>query len=160
MLSTNSPTDLPVPAPPAAPLPASPAHHAAIMHIEVGSTFAFSFVIGVLLSIVPSLVSVMTAKWLIQASRVTMERWVDREVLSIMGQPISVNLIEVLGLTDQLARLQAWDALGGLATILAVLLLSLFGGLLLAVLVGLVTVAYNVTARRWRGIRVDLRAVE
>lgn len=160
MLSTNSPTDPPAPAPLSAPPSVPPAHRAAIMHIEYGSTLAFSFVIGTLLSLVPSLVSVMTAKWLVAATRTTMERWVDREVLSIMGQPISVNLIEVLGLTDQLARLQAWDALGGLATILAVLLLSLLGGLLLAFLVGLVTAAYNITARRWRGIQVDLRAVE
>jgi hypothetical protein len=157
MLSTDSPSDLPIPA---SPPPALPAHRVAIAHVEYGSTLGFSFVVGTLISFVPSLLLVLTAKWLVAATRTTMERWVDREVLSIMGQPISVNLIEVLGLTDQLARLQAWDALGGLAVIFALLLLSLLGGLLLAVLVGLVTAAYNVTASRWRGIQIDLRAVE
>jgi hypothetical protein len=89
-----------------------------------------------------------------------MERWVDREVVSIMGQSISVNMVEVLGLTDVLARLQAWDTLGGLAVVLAVLLLSLLGGLTTAILAGVVTAAYNITARYWRGIRVELRGAD
>lgn len=80
--------------------------------------------------------------------------------LTILNQEIArVNLAELLHLQRVLQILQAATAVSGWTLLLAVLVLSLAAGLVLAVIIVLVGLGYNLVAAGTGGLVVEMKPV-
>jgi Na+-translocating ferredoxin:NAD+ oxidoreductase RnfA subunit len=89
-----------------------------------------------------------------------LENWQDLTI-SLLGQEIArVDLVQFLGLDGVLEISQTLASASGLVLALAVLALALVSGFLLAMIVILVGLAYNLLASATGGVVVEMHAVK
>jgi hypothetical protein len=80
--------------------------------------------------------------------------------ISVLGQEIArFDLVEFLGLQEVLAYLQSLTAASGWVFLIAALLLALASGVILAVIIALVGLAYNLIAGATGGLVVEMSQV-
>jgi hypothetical protein len=106
--------------------------------------------------VLPGLVCGIGTLMLVRVLRVWLESW-QQFTLTVLGQTLgSLDLINALRLTAVLDRLRVLDQTSPLALIGITFAVSLFGGLLLALVVILVGLGYNVLAWLTGGITLEL----
>jgi hypothetical protein len=130
-----------------------------ISRVDLGSLGKFGCVLGALVGLVPSLVSVWAGVLVVRGLRRLLETWQGAS-FRIVGQEIVIDVISLLNLAPILHRLQQIDDLSWGLVVLAVMAGSLLAGVsFLAMASGLGGV-YNLIARLTGGLEVELRDVE
>jgi hypothetical protein len=127
----------------------------AIRHISLASLGKFGCLLGIVAACLPSLLCGLLGLGLVDVVRKWLEGWQDLTI-NILGQEIArFDLVNALGLSQILERLQIiGDASWG-AVVLAVLAMALISGVLLAVIVVTAGLAYNLLASATGGLVVD-----
>lgn len=127
-----------------------------VRRIAYSSLAKFGCLLGGVAMVLPGLVCGLGGVVLVRVLRVWLESW-QQFNLSILGQNVgSFDLINALRLTALLERLRILDATGPLALLGVAVAVALLGGLLLAVIVVGVGLAYNVLAWLTGGIMLEL----
>jgi hypothetical protein len=129
-----------------------------IQRISPASLAKMGCFLGTIVAFLPSLLCGLLGLGL---GRVLLEWLASWEELSIsvLGQEIArFDLIEFLGLQEVVVYLQTLTAASGWAFLLAALLLALAAGVVLAVVVALVGLAYNLLAGATGGLVMEMTA--
>ena len=128
-----------------------------IQNVGVLSTLRFGCGLGALSNFLPGLVAAVIAKTIVSSLRMLLESWQNAELANVFGQSIRANMLAILKLEGALKTLQNLDNASLwfiLATILAWMLL---GGVVIAAIGGIVSATYNLIARTFGGIEIELR---
>ncbi|OGO41121.1 MAG: hypothetical protein A2Z04_04180 [Chloroflexi bacterium RBG_16_57_9] len=130
-----------------------------LRRVSFTSLMRFGCLLGSLAAFTPSLICGLTGLWLVGVLRQWLESW-EKFSLNVLGQTVlTVNLIDTLRLNQALSWLRTLDAWGGPGALAMVLILAAAGGLVLAVIVSLVGLGYNIVAWLTGGIEVELAQI-
>jgi hypothetical protein len=133
---------------------------AAIRRISLASLGKMGCLLGVVAAFLPSLVCGLSGL----AVAHLVQRWLlswQTTNISVLGRQIAqIDLVKLLGLQQALHFLETLTAASVPVLFLVILVLSLACGALLALIVMLVGLAYNVLAMGTGGVVVELRAVK
>jgi hypothetical protein len=133
---------------------------AAIRRIHLASLGKMGCLLGAVAAFLPSLLCGLLALGLAGLVRGWLESWQDLTI-SLLGQEIArVDLVQFLGLDGVLGISQTLASASGLVLALAVLVLALVSGFLLAMIIILVGLAYNLLASATGGVVVEMHAVK
>jgi len=114
--------------------------------------------VGCLLSIIPGLLCSGLTLFLASGLRALLER-MSQIQFKLLGQTLTFNLTDPLGLGQVLATLRLWTD----GSVLVFLIVMLFMGLLLGLGIAFILIVgglgYNLVARLTRGIEIDLTDV-
>jgi hypothetical protein len=114
--------------------------------------------LGIVAALLPSLVCGLVALQLSSLLYRWLESW-QEFTITILGQEVAhLDLVQFLRLERVLHQLQVLTSASGPLLFLAVLGLALVSGMFLAVVVGLVGVAYNLLASLTGGLVVEMEA--
>lgn len=129
----------------------------AIRRIELASLGKMGCLLGVVAAFLPSLLCGLSALGLANIVRRWLEGW-QAISISVLGQEIAtVDLIHFANLDQFLSLLQSLGAISVLVLLLVVLGLALISGLLLALIITLVGLAYNLLASATGGVVIEMR---
>lgn len=117
-----------------------------VTRLGLGSLVRWGFAAGALVACFPALACSVLFFVLTASVHRTLEGWRDVGV-TLLGQRLSLDLINLLHLDRFLDLLRAADALGVFGILLAGLLLSFASGLIAALALALLGVFYNATGR-------------
>lgn len=131
----------------------------AVRRISLGSTLKFGFVLGLVVSLVPSLLCGLGGSWLVSAAHRLMEGWRDVR-LEILGQPVRFDLIDLLSLEGVLEQLRFLDQNDWLFALLLVLVTCCVAALVLGLSANLLTLGYNALAWLTGGLIVELHELD
>lgn len=132
----------------------------AIRRIHLASLGKMGCLLGAVAAFLPSLLCGLLALSLAGLVRGWLESWQDLTI-SLLGQEIArVDLVQFLGLDGVLGISQTLASASGLVLALAVLALALVSGFLLAMIVILVGLAYNLLASATGGVVVEMHALK
>ena len=128
-----------------------------VKSIRLASLAKFGCLLGGALAFVPSLLCGVTGLWTVSVAR----DWLEglRQVTFGLPAPFpspSINVVELLGIDRLLAWLRFVDSWSALFTLAVVLGLSMAAGLVLAIVVGLLGLGFNVIASLTGGLEVEL----
>lgn len=127
-----------------------------IRSISPWSVFKFGVVIGGVLSLFPGLAIGIALRSAVHSLRMWLESWFSLDI-PVVG---SYSLLDVVNLQDFLARLQQFDDRSWLMTLLLVLLIVFFGGLIIGLLSSLGAVVYNLVTSITGGMIVQADALD
>jgi hypothetical protein len=130
-----------------------------IQRIGLTSATKFGCGLGALSNIVPGLITALIAKALISSLRVLLEGWQNAELANIFGQPIRANMLAILNLEGTLKTLQTLDNASLFFFIGMIFAWMLLGGACAAVMSGMFTAIYNLAARLFGGIEIELHEI-
>jgi len=117
-------------------------------------------VLGIVLACLPSLLCGVLGIGIVQVLRRWLEGWQEIRI-ELLGREIATfDLVQKLGLTEFLHRLQIIGGASWLAVALVVLVLGLLAGLVLASLTILAGMVYNMLASATGGVVVDAAVLE
>jgi hypothetical protein len=128
-----------------------------VQNIGTGSALKFGCGLGALSNFIPGLILALIGKAIVSSLRALLESWQNAELANILGQSIRANMLTILKLEGALKTLQDLDNASlwlVLATILAWMAL---GGIIVAALGGMGAAIYNVIARTFGGLEIELR---
>ena len=128
-----------------------------IQNIGLGSTIKFGCGLGALSNFIPGLILALIGKAIISTLRALLESWQNAELANILGQSIRANMLTILKLEGALKTLQDLDNAAPVFILATILAWMALGGAVIAALSGLLTAAYNFTARLFGGIEIELR---
>jgi hypothetical protein len=132
----------------------------AIRRIHLASLGKMGCLLGAVAAFLPSLLCGLLALALAGLVSGWLESWQDLTI-SLLGQEIArVDLVQFLGLDGVLELSQVLTSASGLVLVLAVLVLALVSGFLLAIIIILVGLAYNLLASATGGVVVEMHAAE
>jgi hypothetical protein len=132
----------------------------AIRRVSLTSLGKMSCLLGVVAAFLPSLLCGLTGLISANLLRGWLESWQAINI-SLLGQEIArIDLVRRLGLEQVLNLLQALASASVLVLFLSVLSLALVSGILLALVISLVGLAYNLLAAATGGVVVEMAAVE
>ena len=116
----------------------------------------FGCLLGGLAMVLPGLVCGLVSVSLVHTVRAWLESW-QQFSLTLLGQNLgSLDLVNALRLTAALDRLRLLDQTGPVALLSITVAVSLLGGLLLALVVCLVGLGYNVLAWLTGGLTLEV----
>ncbi len=131
----------------------------AIRRISLASLSRMGCLLGAVAAFLPSLLCGLLGLGLTILVRHWLEGW-QQVTISLLGREIvSLDFVQLLGLEKLLDSLQALASASAPVLVLAVLILALACGALLAAIIGLVGLAYNLLAAATGGVVVDMAAV-
>jgi len=131
----------------------------AIRRISLGSTLKFGFVLGLLLSLFPSLLCGLAGAWGVSTAHRVMAGWRDVR-LEILGQPVRFDLIDLLNLGELLGQLRFLDQNDWLFALILVLVVCCAAALVVGLSANLLTLGYNALAWLTGGLIVELRELD
>lgn len=126
-----------------------------IRRFAIGPLAQWGFVAGLLIACLPAFVCSWALFAVVNAARNLIVGWSDVGV-DLLGQRLSVNLVEVLSLQDLLGKLNGVAGLGVFGILLVALLLAGMLGVFGAIVLTLLGMFYNTTGR----VRLELQEVE
>lgn len=130
-----------------------------IQRIGLASLGKIGCLLGTVAAFLPSLLCGLLGLGLVRLLLRWLGSWQELSV-SILGQEIArFDLVQFLGLQKVLATLQNLTAASGWAFLLAALLLAFAAGVVLAAIVALVGLAYNLLAASTGGLVVEMTPV-
>jgi hypothetical protein len=133
---------------------------ATIRRIGLASLGKMGCLLGVVAAFLPSLLCGLTSLGVAGLARRWLLSW-QAVNISVLGQQIAhLDLVKLLGLEQVLNTLQTLAAASIPVLFLGVLVLALVSGALLALIVVLVGLAYNLLAAATGGVLVELAEVE
>lgn len=127
-----------------------------IRSISPWSMFKFGVVIGGVLSLFSGLTIGIALRSAVHTLRMWLESWLSLDI-PVVG---SYSLLDAVNLHDFLARLQQFDDRSWLMTLLLVLLIVFFGGLIIGLLSALGAVVYNLVTSVTGGMIVQADALD
>ncbi len=130
-----------------------------VRRVDVSSLSRAGCLLGVLVSLVPSLFCSLSGLRLSQA----LHRWLGslrNAEIGGLGLPVSADLVSMFHLEGLLQRLQTLTRSSPLLILVLALLLSLVSGFIISLLFALVGWGYNIIARLSGGLVVELKEVE
>jgi hypothetical protein len=131
----------------------------AIRRISLASLAKFGCLLGVIAAFLPSLLCGLLAIGLANLVRGWLESWQEMTI-SVLGQELArLDLVHLLGLERLLQLLQTLGLASVPALVLLVLSLALVSGALLALIIALVGLAYNLLAAATGGLVVEMASV-
>ena len=131
----------------------------AIRRVSLRSLAKVGCLLGVAAAFLPSLLCGLAAIAALHAGARWLGSWQDL-ALPLWGQEIArIDLIQSLGLERVLSGLQTATTVSGAVLFLGVMSLALLSGALLALIVGLVGLVYNLLASATGGLVVELSQV-
>jgi hypothetical protein len=127
-----------------------------IRRISLASLGKFGCLLGMVAALLPSLLCGLLGLGLAALLRRWLESWQDMTI-SVLGNEIArFDLVQFLGLDRLVGLLQVLGTASLPVLFLAVLALALVSGILLAVMVALVGLAYNLLAAGTGGLIVEV----
>ena len=130
----------------------------AVHRIELASLGKIGCLMGALAAFLPSLLCGLLAFGLVGVVRQWLENW-QKLTVNVLGQEIATfDLIQFLNLDGVLGSLQVLDSVSVLGLIVAVLALALISGALLASIIILMGLAYNLLSSATGGVVLELSA--
>jgi len=102
-------------------------------------------------------IAALIAKTIISSLRMLLESWQNAELANVFGQSIRANMLAILKLEGALKTLQDFDNASLLFFIGTILAWMLLGGAFIAAIGGIISATYNLTARTFGGIEIELR---
>lgn len=131
----------------------------AIQHISLASLGKMGCLLGTVAAFLPSLLCGLLGLGLSRLLLQWLQSWQELTI-SLLGQELArFDLVQFLGLDQVLNTLQILTTASGWVLLLVALLLALGAGLLLALIIVLVGLAYNLLAAGTGGLVVEMRAV-
>jgi hypothetical protein len=131
----------------------------AIRRVSLASLGRLGCLLGVVAAFLPSLLCGLAGLGLTSLIRRWLEAW-EKVTVTLLGKEVaSFDLVQLLGLEKLLDLLQVLASASGPLVFLTVLVLALISGALLAVIVILVGLAYNLLATASGGLVVEMAAV-
>jgi hypothetical protein len=132
----------------------------AIRRVSLTSLGKMSCLLGMVAAFLPSLLCGLAGLVSANLLRGWLENWQTMDI-SILGQDIArIDLVKLLGLEQVMNLLQTLSSASIPILFLSVLFLALVSAALLALIVSLVGLAYNVLAAATGGVVVEMAAVE
>ncbi len=131
----------------------------AIRRIGLASLGKLGCLLGVVAVFLPSLLCGLSGLGLTGLIRRWLETWQEVTITLLGKEVASLDLVQLLGLEELLDLLQVLASASGPLLFLTVLVLALISGALLAVIVILVGLAYNLLAKASGGLVVEMAAV-
>jgi len=129
-----------------------------IRRISLAPLAKFGCLLGTLVSLLPSLLCSLSALRLLVLARRWLEGWQEGEI-EILGFTATLDFIELLGLEPVLRLLQAIGPMPWTFFILAIVIISVASGLLVALTVYVTGLGYNFLAWLTGGLVVELKEV-
>ncbi len=129
----------------------------AIRRVGLSSALKFGLALGLLATCLPACLCALLAVQAVGLLRGLLEGLAQAK-LSLLGQNIPLNLVELLRLNALLESLRSLDALGWLLALSLAMILSLGATLFAAFTVWLIGLGYNALAAVSGGIVVDVDA--
>jgi hypothetical protein len=133
---------------------------AAIRRIGLVSLGKTGCLLGVVAAFLPSLLCGLTSLAIANLVRRWLLSWHSMNITVLGRQIAQIDLVKLLGLQQLLDHLQTLASASIPVLFLGILALSLASGAVLALVIMLVGLAYNLLAAATGGIVVDLRSVE
>jgi hypothetical protein len=118
----------------------------------------FGCLLGTLVSLLPSLLCSLSALRLLGLVRRWLEGWQEGE-MEILGFTATLDFVELLGLEPVLKFLQGIEPMPWTFLLLAVVVMSVASGLLIALIVYVTGLGYNLLAWLTGGLVVELKGV-
>jgi hypothetical protein len=132
----------------------------AIRRVGLASLGKMGCLLGVVAAFLPSLLCGLTSLALVNLARRWLQGW-QTVTISFLGQEIAnIDLVKLLGLEQTLKLLQSIASVSVPVLLLEVLALALVSGVVLALMIVLVGLAYNLLATATGGVIVEMAAVE
>ena len=129
-----------------------------VRRISLAPLAKFGCLLGTLASLLPSLLCSLSAQRLLGLVRRWLEGWQEGE-FEILGLTATLDFVELLGLEPVLKLLQAIGPMPWTFLILAVVVMSVASGLLIALIVYVTGLGYNSLAWLTGGLVVELKTV-
>lgn len=130
----------------------------AVRRIELASLGRMGCLLGTLAAFLPSLLCGLLALGLAGVVRRWLENW-QKLTINVLGQEVATfDLVQFLNLDGVLSSLQVLGSVSILGLILAVLILALLSGALLAAIIILVGLAYNLLSSATGGVVLEMSA--
>jgi hypothetical protein len=131
----------------------------AIRRVSLASLGKFGCLLGVVAAFLPSLLCGLAGLGLSKLAHRWLESW-QEATISLLGQEVArLDLVHLLGLDKLLQALQVLTTASLPVLALAVLVMALVSGILLAIIIALVGLVYNLLATATGGLVVDMNAV-
>jgi hypothetical protein len=131
----------------------------AIRHISLVSLGRFGCVLGIVVAFLPGLACGLVGLGSAHLARNWLESWQDLTITLLGQEVVRVDLVQLLGLGRLLEALWIVDAASAPLAALLTLSLALILGALLASIVMLGGLTYNLLSHATGGLVVDLAAV-
>ena len=132
----------------------------AIRRVGLASLGKFGCLLGVVAAILPSLMCGLLGLGIASMTRRWLEDW-EEVTISVLGQEIArLDLVAILGLEQVTEVLQVLGTASAPVLLLAVLALALISGALLAIIIALVGLVYNLLAAATGGLVVEMGAID
>ena len=132
----------------------------AVRRIELASLGRMGCLLGTLAAFLPSLLCGLLALGLAGVVRRWLENW-QKLTINVLGQEVATfDLVQFLNLDGVLSSLQVLGSVSILGLILAVLILALLSGALLAAIIILVGLAYNLLSSATGGVVLEMSATD
>ena len=129
-----------------------------IRRISLAPLARFGCLLGTLVSLLPSLLCSLSTLRLLSLVRQWLEGWQEGEI-EILGLTATLDFIELLGLEPVLKLLQGTGPMSWTFLILAVVVMSVASGLIIALTVYVTGLGYNLLAWLTGGLVVELKEV-
>ena len=131
----------------------------AIRRVGLVSLGKFGCLLGVVAACVPSLLCGLVGVGLADLLRRLLEGW-EEVTITLLGRALpSIDLVEMLGLQQVMEILRVLGTASAPVLVLAVLAMALISGAVLAVIIMLVGLVYNLLAAGTGGLVVEMNAV-
>ena len=129
-----------------------------IRRISLAPLARFGCLLGTLVSLLPSLLCSLSALRLLGLVRRWLEGWQEGEI-EILGLTATLDFVELLGLEPVQKLLQGIGPMSWTFFVLAVVVVSVASGLLIALTVYVTGLGYNLLAWLTGGLVVELKEV-
>jgi hypothetical protein len=129
-----------------------------VRRISLAPLAKFGCLLGTLASLLPSLLCSLSALRLVGLVRRWLEDWQEGE-MEILGFTATLDFVELLGLEPVLKLLQGIEPMPWTFLLLAVVVMSVVSGLLIALIVYVIGLGYNLLAWLTGGLVVELKTV-
>jgi hypothetical protein len=129
-----------------------------IRRISLAPLAKFGCLLGTLASLLPSLLCSLATLRLLGLVRRWLESWQEGEI-EILGLTATLDFVELLGLEPVLKLLQAIGPMSWTFLILAVVVMSVVSGLLIALTAYITGLGYNFLAWLTGGLVIELKGV-
>ncbi len=126
-----------------------------IQRIRLGSAGKFGLALGLLGSLLPGCLLAFLTRQMVTVSRQGLESATQGR-FSVLGQNITLNLVELAHLGPTLETLRSLDALGWLLPVAVAAAWTVLGGLFIAATVLLLAMGFNVLAAASGGLEFQV----
>jgi TRAP-type mannitol/chloroaromatic compound transport system permease small subunit len=128
-----------------------------IQNVGIASTAKFGCGLGALSNLVPGLIIALVGKAVVSSLRMLLESWQTAELANVLGQSVRVNMLAILKMEGVLKTLQEFDRASVFLCAGIILAWMVLGGVIVAAFGGMLSATYNLTARVFGGIEIELR---